>query len=135
MLIMLYGMMRRRVSNLAPVTELAALERRFDGPVPVPLRDAVLAGGAMRLQEQRLRGELRGYRMLIRDTLHSLRQLRTSALDRRPDADRATYLQENLDWYRRQRRHALQRLIDLRTDMSGDVSVGRGQTARQITPP
>ncbi len=94
------------------VDPLAELERRFDGPVPVRLREAALAGGAERLAQRRARADVRVYRGLIRDTIACLRALRRSAGPAaREPAGREATLMAQLAWYRERRRQPLRRLL------------------------
>ncbi len=88
---------------------LAELERRYDGPIPAPLRAAALAGGAERLAQRRARADLRVYRGLIRDTIACLRALRR-ALGQPEPATREAALLAQLRWYRDRRRQPLRRL-------------------------
>ncbi len=89
---------------------LAELERRYDGPIPAPLRAAALAGGAERLARRRARADLRVYRSLIRDTIACLRALRRAPGQPEP-ATRESALLAQLRWYRDRRREALRRLV------------------------
>ncbi len=89
---------------------LAELERRYDGPIPAPLRAAALAGGTERLAQRRARADLRVYRNLIRDTIACLRALRR-APGRPEPATREAALLAQLRWYRDRRLEALRRLI------------------------
>ena len=89
---------------------LAELERRYDGPIPAPLRAAALAGGAERLARRRARADLRVYRGLIRDTIACLRALRR-APGRSEPATREAALLAQLCWYRDRRRETLRRLV------------------------
>ncbi len=88
---------------------LAELERRYDGPIPAPLRAAALAGGAERLARRRARADLRVYRGLIRDTIACLRALRRAPGQPEP-ATREAALMAQLRWYRDRRREPLRRL-------------------------
>ena len=89
---------------------LAELERRYDGPIPAPLRAEALAGGAERLAQRRARADMRVYRGLIRDTIACLRALRR-APGRPEPATREAALLAQLRWYRDRRLEALRRLI------------------------
>ncbi len=89
---------------------LAELERRYDGPIPAPLRVAALAGGAERLARRRARADLRVYRNLIRDTIACLRALRRAPGQPDP-ATREAALLAQLRWYRDRRRETLRRLV------------------------
>ena len=89
---------------------LAELERRYDGPIPAPLRAAALAGGAERLAHRRTRADLRVYRNLIRDTIACLRALRRAPGQPDP-ATREAALLAQLRWYRDRRRETLRRLV------------------------
>ncbi len=90
---------------------LAELERRYDGPIPAPLRAAALAGGAERLARRRARADLRVYRSLIRDTIACLRALRRAPGHHQPEpGTRETALLAQLRWYRDRRREPLRRL-------------------------
>ncbi len=89
---------------------LAELERRYDGPIPAPLRAAALAGGAERLARRRARADLRVYRNLIRDTIACLRALRRAPGQPDP-ATREAALLAQLRWYRDRRRETLRRLV------------------------
>ncbi len=97
---------RRRGTAADP---LAELERRYDGPIPAPLRAAALAGGAERLARRRARADLRVYRSLIRDTIACLRTLRRAPGQPEP-ATREAALLAHLRWYRDRRLESLQRL-------------------------
>ncbi len=101
------GVARRRGTAADP---LAELERRYDGPIPAPLRAEALAGGAERLAQRRARADLRVYRGLIRDTIACLRALRR-APGRPEPATREAALLAQLRWYRDRRLEALRRLV------------------------
>ena len=91
---------------------LAELERRYDGPIPPPLREAALAGGSARLAQRRARADLRVYRALIRDSIAGIRALRLAA--RKGEAERSAReaaLIAQLGWYRDRRRETLHHLI------------------------
>ncbi len=91
---------------------LAELERRYDGPIPAPLRAAALAGGAERLARRRARADLRVYRGLIHDTIACLRALRRVPGHDQPEpATRESALLAQLRWYRDRRRAPLRRLV------------------------
>ena len=94
--------------HAAAADPLAGLERRYDGPIPAPLRVAALAGGAERLARRRARADLRVYRNLIRDTIACLRALRRAPGQPDP-ATRETALLAQLRWYRDRRREPLRR--------------------------
>lgn len=103
---------RRDATPGPAVDPLAELERRFDGPVPVRLREAALAGGVDELARRRARADLRVYRGLIRDTIACLRALRRSDGPAAPEpAGREATLMAQLAWYRERRRPPLRRLM------------------------
>ncbi len=112
---------RRRGTAADP---LAELERRYDGPIPAPLRAAALAGGAERLAQRRARADVRVYRGLIRDTIACLRALGRAPGQPEP-ATREAALLAQLRWYRDRRLEALRRLVGRPGDPKKHLSPGR----------
>ncbi|MFQ5954223.1 MAG: hypothetical protein ACE5JZ_04090 [Kiloniellales bacterium] len=111
---------------------LAELERRFDGPVPVPLREAALAGGADELARRRAGADLRVYRGLIRDTIACIRALRRSAEQFAGGrAAREAALKAQLAWYRERRRQPLRRLLGRPGRGVEERPIGGGSGAAQ----
>jgi hypothetical protein len=105
------------VPSVDPLAALAELERRFNGPVPEPLRLAAQLGSAELCRLRQAEAQAAFLKTLLHDQVRLIRR-------RRADGSFHPSLLDDLRLYRRRWRHWQRRVVALRAALPGDAPAG-----------
>jgi hypothetical protein len=100
------------VPSFDPLAALAELERRFNGPIPEPLRLAAQLGSAELCRLRQAEAQAAFLKTLLRDQVRLIRR-------RRAEGSFHPSLLDDLRLYRRRWRHWQRRAITLRASQPG----------------
>jgi len=112
------------VPSLDPLAALAELERRFNGPIPEPLRLAAQLGSAELCRLRQAEAQAAFLKALLRGQVRLIRR-------RRAEGSFHPLLLDDLRLYRRRWRHWHRRAVALRTALPGETPAGSAAMAAE----